>query len=107
MFNVDKKVGSALNAGQFKLDEMVLADSNYYIPKDNGYLEVSGITHSNIGKGEIAWQEPYARRLYYNPHYNFSKDKNPNAQGLWFEAAKAKNLKKWLEISNKETKNNL
>ena len=27
---------------------------------------------------------PYALRLYLHPEYNFNKDKNPNAQGMWF-----------------------
>lgn len=26
------------------------------------------------------------RRLYFHPEFKFKKDKNPNAQGLWFEA---------------------
>lgn len=105
--DIDGKVGNALDHGQFKLDQMVLSDSNYYIPKDQGYLEESSLTHSKPGEGEVVWQTPYARRHYYNPQYNFSKDKNSNAQGLWFEAAKAKNLRTWLDQAEKETKKNI
>ncbi|WP_121605518.1 minor capsid protein [Virgibacillus sp. Bac332] len=104
---VNKKVDDALGYGQFVLDNLVLKDSNYYIPKDYGYLEESGISHSKIGEGEVAWDTPYARKLYYNPQYNFSKDKNPNARGLWFESAKAKDLKRWLNEAQKATRSKI
>lgn len=105
--DIDGKVGNALDHGQFKLDQMVLSDSNYYIPKDQGYLEESSLTHSKPGEGEVVWQTPYARRLYWNPQYDFSTDKNPNARGLWFEAAKSEKLNEWLNQSSKETKKHI
>lgn len=91
----------ASRLAQEQIDQAVLKDSNYYIPKDKSYLEGSGIISSLIGKGKIIWDEPYARRLYYNPQYNFSKDMNPNAQGLWFEAAKSNKLQSWVNIGKK------
>lgn len=91
------KTDRAKKAAQAQLDQDVLKDSNYFIPKQDGYLERSGILHSRIGEGHIEWRTPYARRLYYNPQYNFSKDVNPNARGLWFEAAKARNKERWTQ----------
>lgn len=85
----------AFQYGQYVLDNQVLKDSNYFIPMDIRDLEKSGILHSKLGKGKITWKTPYAARLYYNPQYNFSKDMNPNAQGLWFEAAKARFVSNW------------
>lgn len=99
--NIKKKSQQALLQAQRQLDNDVLKDSNFYVPNDLGNLEASGILHSKLGDGEITWQTPYARRLYYNPEYNFSKDKNPNAQGLWFEAAKSANRDKWVEDAKK------
>ncbi|GAA5417923.1 hypothetical protein Pryu01_03001 [Paraliobacillus ryukyuensis] len=96
-FDIDKKMEQASMLSQKFIDNEVLKDSNFYIPKDHGYLEESGITHTKIGSGQVSWQEVYARRLYYNPQYNFSKDKNPNARGLWFEEAKAQNLDDWIK----------
>jgi len=84
---------------QFGLDQQVLKDSNFFIPKQEAYLEKSGILHSRLGQGHIEWNTPYGRRLYYNPQYDFSKDVNPNAQGLWFEAAKALYGEEWAEIA--------
>lgn len=37
------------------------------------------------GKVSIVSDTPYARRLYYHPEYNFKKDGNKDAGGMWFE----------------------
>lgn len=84
--------------GQEALDSQVLKDSNYYAPQDQNNLIESSLRFTNPGSGIIIWQTPYARRLYYNPQYNFSKDKNPNAGGLWFETAKSRHVKEWEKI---------
>lgn len=94
---LNSKKTLAKKAAQMQLDQDVLKDSNYFIPVADHNLEGSGVRASKIGKGEVAWDTAYARRLYYNPQYNFSKDKNPNARGLWFEAAKAQYLNNWLK----------
>lgn len=83
---------------QLALDNQVLKDSNKFAPQDTGNLIGSAITASPLGEGKVIWNTPYARRLYYNPEYKFSKDKNPNAQGLWFEAAKSAHKQEWLNL---------
>ena len=59
------------------------------MPFDTGALQNrSGfVDKSEIGKGKtsIVFDTPYARRLYYHPEYNFKKEKNANAGGMWFE----------------------
>ena len=37
------------------------------------------------GTVKVISDTPYARRLYFHPEYNFKKDNNPNAGGMWFE----------------------
>ena len=58
------------------------------------YLLIHGILEESIfvddtyiekGKAIIGVDTPYARRVYFHPEYNFKKNKNPNAQGMWFE----------------------
>lgn len=49
-------------------------DSTFIDPKKRSSEKVS-----------IVSDTPYARRLYFHPEYNFKKDKNPNAGGLWFD----------------------
>lgn len=99
---LQQATGQALQVAQMQLDNDVLKDANYFIPKDTGELERSGIRASQIGEGRIIWDAKYARKLYYNPDYNFSKDVNPNAQGLWFEAAKAQKKQNWLEEAKRK-----
>ena len=82
------------------LDMQVLKDSNFYAPMDTGNLISSGVTGSNIGSGELVWNAPYAKKMYYGVDYDFSKDSNPNARAKWFEEAKAQNLKAWEKILN-------
>ena len=91
-----QKIADVAEKGQYALDNTVLRDSNSYAPMDQGDLIESGIRHSRLGEGQIIWSTPYARRLYYNPQYNFSTDRNPQAQGLWFEAAKSQHLRDWI-----------
>lgn len=93
--NINAKMDSARDNAQTMLSNDVLKDSNYYIPAREKYLEKSSITNSDLKNGRLIWNTPYARRLYYNPQYDFSTDVNPNAQGLWFEVAKAQKGKEW------------
>lgn len=45
------------------------------------------IDEDKLAEGEAALvsSTPYARRLYYNPQYNFSTLINPNAGGRWLD----------------------
>ncbi len=83
---------------KYALTEQVVKDSNFFIPKDTGNLEGSSLALSDYDAGKAIWGTPYAKRLYHNPQYNFSRDVNPNAQGLWFEAAKGKFGNDWERI---------
>lgn len=85
----------------FEISSEFLADSNVYIPFVTGDLKRSSINFSDFEKGLLVWQTPYARRLFYNPQFDFSKDANPNARGLWAEYAKEQNQKKYRRLANK------
>lgn len=59
------------------------------VPKQTGHLERSATiddSKSKRGKVTLIYDTPYARRLYWHPEYNFRRDKNRNAQGMWLEA---------------------
>lgn len=83
------------------LGQQILKDSNYFAPQDTGALISSSIVASDFQKLLLVWDSPYARRLYWNPQFNFSKDKNPNARGLWFEAAKSMYLSEWVRMAER------
>lgn len=99
---ITKALGNAKRKIIYVITEQATKDSNFYIPKRDGDLELSSKTHSDYEKGIIGWSTPYARKLYYNPQYNFKKDVNPHARGLWFEHAKSKHLSEWINMAKKE-----
>lgn len=59
------------------------------VPRDTGNLQGESFfvdySQSKSGRVSLVHNTPYARRLYFHPEYNFSKDENPNAKGKWFE----------------------
>lgn len=60
------------------------------IPFREGHLQMEGTdtdpSKSAEGHVDLYSDTPYARRLYYHPEYNFSKEENPNAGAGWFDA---------------------
>ena len=86
---------------QMYLDNEVLKDSAPYVPMRTGNLMKSGQLGTKIGSGEIVYNAPYARRMYYGTSFNFSKDKHPQACAQWFEKAKATKKKDWIAGVNK------
>lgn len=73
---------------QYYIDSQCLRLSNEKAPFDQKTLIESGINNTIKGSGEIKYDTPYARRLYYHPEYDFSKEKNPEAGAYWFERMK-------------------
>lgn len=60
----DKWQGRYSRAQMF-VDSEVLRLSDPYIPMQSGMLKKSGILGTVIGSGEVVWNAPYARYLYY------------------------------------------
>ena len=59
------------------------------IPFDTGNLQNESFfvdtSESKSGKVTLVHSTSYARRLYFHPEFDFQKDENPNAKGLWLE----------------------
>lgn len=68
------------------IDSECLRLSDPKTPKDTGALIQSGAINTKVGSGEVRWSTPYARRVYYNPGYNFSQ--SPERGAYWFERMK-------------------
>lgn len=83
------------------LDSEVLKDSAPYVPMRTGNLMISGQTGTVIGSGEVVYNAPYAKRMYYGTHFHFSKDKHPQACAQWFEKSKAVKKEAWIGGVNK------
>lgn len=69
------------------VDSETMRKSSPYVPFDTGMLHDSTIRHTKVGSGEVVWRTPYARRMYYNPQYNFQGA--PQRGAKWFERMKA------------------
>ncbi len=85
--SLKKAAISALEmTGDYVLDSVIEAQ---VMPFDKGTMQNEGTyvdkSKSNSGTVSIVTSEPYARRLYFHPEYNFQKINNPNAKGKWLE----------------------
>lgn len=69
------------------VDSEVLRHSSRYVPLRSSMLQKSGILGTEIGKGEVCWIAPYARKQYYKTADSRSYD--PMRGGHWFERMKA------------------
>ena len=79
--------------------EQALADCNYFARRDQGTLIQSSETASDLQKGELVWNTPYAKKVYYTG--TPSTDVNPNASLMWAHKAKDTYSKEWGKIAQK------
>ncbi len=99
------------------IDSEVLRLSDPYLPHNSGGLKDAGIDGTKIGSGQVIWNGPYARYLYYGKLMVGSNgsswvrhgekkhltDKNLTYQGApkrgsyWFERMKAAHRKEILK----------
>lgn len=93
---VKTRITTAKNIGTEILANELLKDSNYYARNHEGELIRSSIRASNIKKGTLIWDTPYAKRVYYTGIP--STDKNENASTLWAHKAATENKEKYLRM---------
>lgn len=74
-------------AAQKYVDSEVIRLMEPYTPLKDGVLRSSPQGQSQIGSGKINQQTRYARRLFYNPQYNFNGA--PRRGGDWFGKMKS------------------
>ncbi|MFT8889868.1 MAG: minor capsid protein [Ethanoligenens sp.] len=89
----DQHTGNFTRAQKF-LDSEVLRTTTPFVPIRTGALIKSGQLGTVIGSGQVTWNVPYARRLYYSQNYHFNDA--PQRGGKWFERSKATNKPQWI-----------
>lgn len=115
--NFAKTTTEDFHRAQCFVDSECIRHMDKYAPKRTGALIRSATLGTKIGSGHIVYNSPYARYQYYGEIYGpnipiykdgelmgwrsppkkhptgreitYSKDKNPNAQKLWFEKMKS------------------
>lgn len=91
---IQAKIDDAWENGLEMLSAVVLGDCNKYCKEDTGMLIMSSFIHSELKKGRLIWQTPYAARQYYEIRTAY-KDVNSNASWRWCEVAKSNHLARW------------
>ncbi len=93
------KIKARCQKAQEVISSEFLKDANKYARHDSGEMIESSQRSSDLKKGIIRWDTPYARKVYYlgTP----SKDRNPNASLQWARKAHLENRKKYKEIIEK------
>lgn len=91
-FNWNRGFSSIWDRRFIKAQKIIDSESLRYldafVPRYQGELIRSGIRNTELGSGRIRYQTPYAKRLYYNPQFNFRG--KPKRGGYWFERMKRK-----------------
>lgn len=87
----------------FLVTTQALKDSNRYARRQSGDLIKSSLIATNYQKGELIWNTPYAKRVYWTG--TPLKNKNPHARLMWADFAKSVHNKEWLKIAQKGASN--
>lgn len=83
-------------AAQVFLDSEVMRTTEPYVPMDTGTLARSVQLATKPGSGQVLYDTPYAKKLYYGLNMDFATDKHPKATAKWLEASKSVHLKDWV-----------
>lgn len=98
---IAENLKSNRSRAQKVLDAAVIKDTDPFVPMRQGTLASSALRSTTLGKGEVVYDTPYARHMYYGVHYRtgtpfrYSTAKHPLACKEWVKASKAVNLEKW------------
>lgn len=90
------KIDKTFSDNKEMLSSQVLKDCNKYCKEDTGMLLMSSYIHSDLKKGRLVWQTPYAARQYYEIRTAHT-DVNSNASWRWCEVAKRNHLQRWIK----------
>ena len=88
------RITNSFNTGLGMLSGEILNDCNQYCKRGKGMLIASSYIHSQLDKGLLIWQTPYAKRQYWEIKTAYT-DVNPNATWKWCEVAKRVCQNKW------------
>lgn len=88
------KIDQKFTSGREMLSQIILSDCNKYCKEDTGMLIMSSLIHSDLARGRLVWNTPYAARQYYAIPTAY-KEVNPGASWRWVEVAQKAHKKEW------------
>lgn len=92
--NIKATIDDTWESGLEMLSSQILKDCNRYCKEDTGMLIMSSLIHSDLKKGRLVWNTPYAARQYYEIRTAYT-DVNSNASWRWCEVAKSLHQADW------------
>lgn len=104
MQDLTRKFEDRIDRAQFLLDSQIVQDTSPFVPFRTGQLDSSVMRASKMGDGEIVYDTPYAREIYYGVSYktgkkfNYNRRFHPLASEQWIEQSKSAYLEKWTDI---------
>lgn len=102
---VRARIEAANKKALYVVSEQALGDCNYYCRVDQGTLRDSSERSSDLKNGQLVWDTPYAKRVYYTG--SPSHDINPNASLMWCEVAQNQHGKDWEKVYEAALRDNL
>ena len=90
------KFDELADKARYLLSSQILADSNRYARMDTGELIFSSQRASDLPKGQLVWDTPYARRVYFTG--TPSHDRNPYAELMWVTVAVDRHRNDWITL---------
>ena len=93
--SIKAKIDNTWANGLEMLSSQILKDCNLYCKEDTGMLIMSSFIHSDLKRGLLVWQTPYAARQYYEIQTAYH-DVNSNATWRWVEYAKTLHFADWV-----------
>ena len=100
---VAQKVETAWESGLPALSAEILADCNELCKEYTGTLIQSSLIHSQLDKGLLIWQTPYAKRQYWAIKTSLT----PGRTWKWCETAKRKHKERWKRLAERGLRENL
>lgn len=91
-----KRFNELKEKGRYLLSSQILADSNKHARMDTGEMIMSSLRASDLPKGELVWDTPYAKRVYFTG--TPSTDRNPDAELMWVQVARDRYHMDWLAL---------
>lgn len=92
----EKRFDELAEKARYLLSSQILGDSNRYVRADSWELMRSSKRSSVPSKGELIWDTPYAKRVYYTGKP--SHDENPYAELMWVHVARERHGKDWIML---------
>lgn len=85
--SIKATIDQTWETGLEMISSQILKDCNEFCKEDTGMLIISSYIHSDLKKGRLVWNTPYAARQYYEIRTAYP-DVNERATWRWVEVAR-------------------